>query len=281
MKFVHLAASLVLVLVAFPASSPSADLAEGSMTSELPEHHVEDSSAAAVTRANLLASERFWPYRVALSRAWQPPGPEQALPSGATGVLIRVEEDGKHARIDFGRDGIHEVPVDQTDLVESANRVRRGELEKLAPNFVLAIGPRLLDSKGDALHPLGFRAASEQRLFLCVFADPSASDFASLAQALAALDGRPGLLAVLFPHGRHGDVPVHDRLHALSWTPAFVYDHLAEAYSRTLLAEGTPLPFLLLQTGEGRVLFGSRWEAGAVAKIESALDRATDANPAR
>ena len=50
-------------------------------------------AAAAVTDANLLESERFWPYQVALAR------------DGSLGVLIRVEE-GAIARIDFGRDGI-------------------------------------------------------------------------------------------------------------------------------------------------------------------------------
>jgi hypothetical protein len=63
-----------------------------------------------------------------------------ALPTdGSVGVLIRVE-DGGIARIDFGRDGLREVPIAMTDLVDRANRVRSGELVKLAPNFVLAIG---------------------------------------------------------------------------------------------------------------------------------------------
>ena len=62
------------------------------------------------------------------------------MQAGNVGVLIRVEAPGV-ARVDFGRDGLHEVPVVKTDLVERANQIRRGEAEKLAPNFLLAIGP--------------------------------------------------------------------------------------------------------------------------------------------
>ena len=72
------------------------------------------------------------------------------------GVLIRVEASGL-ARIDFGRDGLYEVPVGATDLVERANRIRTGELRKMAPNFVLAIGPRLVDSAGAHAAPLSGR----------------------------------------------------------------------------------------------------------------------------
>ena len=76
------------------------------------------------------------------------------------------------ARIDFGRDGLYDVPAARTDLVASANRIRLGDLEKTAPNFVLAIGPRLLDSAADSLRPLSFRAAAAEHAYLCVFADP-------------------------------------------------------------------------------------------------------------
>src|SRR5687767_607823 len=80
-----------------------------------------------VTEANLLGSERYWPYQVELTRRFE--APDRALEPGTSGVLIRVE-DADVARIDFGRDGLYEVPVASTDLVARANQVRTGELEK-------------------------------------------------------------------------------------------------------------------------------------------------------
>lgn len=225
-------------------------------------------ASAAVAEANLLANERFWPYQVALAR------------DGSVGVLIRVEAGGV-ARVDFGRDGTREVPVEETDLVERANAVRLGRLEKLAPNFTLAIGPRLLDPAGDELAPLPFPAALEKRGFLCVFADPGAAELADLARALAPLSGRHGVLTILFPQGEHPDAAVRETLRGLGWAVPFVRDHLAEAYTRTLLREGTSLPALLLQTPEGRVVFQSGWRPGASAELEAALEREFARAPAQ
>lgn len=256
-----------LVLVALAPAALHADGARASQS--LPVHLAADASAPAVSERNLLASDRFWPYQVALTRDWQ--GEGRRLASGSLGVLIRVESSGA-ARVDFGRDGLHELPVGATDLVDRANRVRTGELAKAAPNFAFAIGPRLIDPA--SLRPLGLAASVHRRGFLAVFADPSAREFAALARALAPLRDRRGVLTVVFPQGAHADAAVRERLAALGWEAPFVFDHLAESYTRTLLREGAAMPALLLQTSEGRVVFSSPWSEPAAEALGAALERA-------
>jgi len=268
---------LVTAVLAAPLRASPPDPA----MSDVPAHHAEDPSAPAVTAANLLASERFWPYQVTLTTAWQPPAGAQPVAAGTRGVLIRVEEGSGLARIDFGRYGLYEVPVGATDLVADANRVRTGELEKNAANFVLAIGPRLLDAGAPAMVAVPFREVTRHRVFLCVFADPAAKDFPELAKSLAPLRERSGLLTILFPQGQVPDGELFERLHHLGWPTPFVHDHLSEAYTRTLLAEPMPpFPALLLQTDEGRVLFQDRWQAGLPFGLAPALDRALAPAPA-
>jgi hypothetical protein len=225
-----------------------------------------------VTEENLLARERDWPYRVALIRSWQPDS-GRTLRVGQVGVLVRVE-DGGVARVDFGRHGRHSIPVGATDLVERANRIRRGELAKTTPNFVAAIGPRLLDSGHSPLRPLDPAKLEGQGAFLCVFADPEGEDFASLVEGIAPLRRYDGVSTLLFPQGRHADIRVGKKLKALGWTVPFVFNHLAEPYSRTLLPEPAALPALLLQTSEGRVLFQSPWRPGVPAQLIRVLERA-------
>lgn len=228
---------------------------------------------SAVTAANLLDRERFWPFRIALTEAWQPAGRETPLRAGSTGVVIRVESSGT-ARIDFSSDGKYEVPIEKTDLVANANRIRRGELAKAQPNFVYTISTRLVDSGSDSL--VGFEpdVVADRPGFLCVFADPSAEEFEHLARALATLRDRHGVLTILFPQGSHPDATTRERLRALEWTVPFVYDFLSEPYTRTLLAENTPLPALLLQTDEGRVLHRDAARPSAVPALTAALDAA-------
>ncbi len=259
-----------VLLLAILAAALRADASDGNITTSLPEYHASNAQAAVVTPRNLLASERFWPYQVALTAAWRPAGRDQALDPNAPGVLIRVESSGL-ARIDFGRDGLYEVPVGATNLLTSANRIRLGEIEKQAPNFMLAIGPRLIDSRADSLRPFPMEALASARGFLCVFADPDAPGFAALAAALASPRASDGVLTILLPQGAHPDAQVRQRLRSLQWTVPFVYDHLAEPYTRSLLAANSPLPQLLLQTPEGRVLFQSGWREGVAAELAAAL----------
>jgi hypothetical protein len=79
---------------------------------------------------------------------------------------------------------------------------------------------------------------------------------------------------ILFPQGEYPDAQMAEHLGSLNWTVTLVYDRLSEAYTRTLVDEETPMPFLLLHTNEGRVLFRSAWKADVVPALTAALDEA-------
>jgi hypothetical protein len=255
-------------------ASPGAMEPEAAASSgeEIPEHRVADPAAPEVTPSNLLASERFWPYHVQLAALWKPPGAASPLPVGARGVLIRVESE-RDARIDFGRNGVFEVPVAATDLVDQANRVRRGEQRKFLPNFVEAIGPRLVSSEADPMREQPIRETYAHQGFLCVFADPEASGFADLAKALAPLRDRPEVMTILFPQGRPSDASVHAKLRSLGWTVPFVLQHLSEPYTVTLVGEKPVQPAVSLQSREGRLVLEQAWGETTRKALETAMAR--------
>jgi hypothetical protein len=238
-----------------------------------PSDPVERSDEQDVTEQNLLASERFWPYRVRLNETHPVAGRDEPLPAGLTGVLIRVESSGL-PRIDFGSLGKYEIPVRVTDLLARANEIRMGNAQKEEPNFIHAIKARMLDSSSEVLQALRLEETMQRRGFLCVFADPGAEGFDEMAQALAVLRERHGVMTILFPQGTHADPELRERLRALEWPVPFLPDFLAEPYTRTLLVDGTPMPYVMLQTAEGRVLFQRRWGAEASLELVSALDEA-------
>jgi hypothetical protein len=228
-------------------------------------------ASGVVTAGNLLDQERLWPYRVTLTHEWQPPGATVTLAAGTVGVLIRVETGGV-ARIDFSSDGKYEVPIEKTDLVENANRIQRGELEKPAPNFVYAIGTHLVDSAADSLTPLPPETISDRRTYLCVFADSGGVDFAELAKALRPLKARSDMETIFFPQGDQPDAATRDQLRKADWKVPFVYGFLSVPYSRTLIREGTPIPTVMLVTNEGRLLFQETWQASTAPRLRAALD---------
>ena len=262
MRFVARAASVLLCASMYVASAASA----------AKPWEIADPKAPVVTSANLLESERFWPYQIELVSPWQPPDRATPLAAGTLAVLVRIENTGR-ARIDFGRDGLFEVPIDVTDLVGRANQIRLGAMPKIAPNLAHAIGPRLVDSDADTIRPLDFPATFEPQAFLVVFADPEAKSFEALARSLAPFRGRPGLLTVLLPQGLRPDVKVRDTLRALDWKVPFVMDQFDEGYTRSLLPRGTSIPAVMLLTREGRVLFERAWKTDTAAALASVIDR--------
>ncbi|MGH0035577.1 MAG: hypothetical protein ACQGVK_11185 [Myxococcota bacterium] len=266
-----LALPCVLMLLAL-AAGPLHAGQEGHITGNLPAFDAADAEAKAITADDLLANERFWPYQVALVEPWTPEGRTRPLPPRINGVLVRVESGGR-ARIDFGRDGLAVVPVSITNLVERANQVRRGELDKIAPNFLLAVGPRLLHSKTGVPRPFDVASAWQDPGFLCVFADSSPEELAKLAEALAPLAGRHGVSTLLFPHGPRTNREVLETLRDLDWKIPFMYDHLSESYTKSLLPEDVGMPAVVLQTNEGRVVLESSWKPGVVDRIREAMDR--------
>ena len=253
---------------------------ESAASAQLPLQPAATAWDVVITDANVYEHERHWPNIVALTKEWRPPGEpnaENVLQAGIRGALIRVDllpvdrgdsrseagaapETRAHARIDFGRHGPHEVPIDHTDLVERASEVRRGLRHKTAPNFVLQVGTRLVDSSHEALRPVSSNALAEASMFLCVFANPEEADFEPLVRELADLEEIEGLRTIFFPQAldRSQLAFVKEKLQALSWTVPFAYPHLSEGYTRSLIGAGAETPFALLVTPNGRVLYRSK-----------------------
>lgn len=83
---------------------------------------------------------QFWPpYAFLKEPLPQKEGNGPILPD-IRGVLIRITDDGR-ALIDFGRHGMHDVPVEQTTLPAQARRIQEGKESKRGPNYLQMLGP--------------------------------------------------------------------------------------------------------------------------------------------
>jgi len=258
-----LAALLVGVLAA--ASVPAA--AQMRAGGGIARHAAADPSAPAVTADTLPLEDRFWPFRVRMTSAWVPPGGTEPVPLDRPGVLVRVNDDGT-ARVDFASRGRFEVPIDRTDLVERANRVRTGEIEKFGPNLVVTIGNKLIDTSGDDVRVYTIFLDTPVRGILCVYADPAADDFAVLAEQLGPLAARHDLEVVVLPQTESKDLAVWRRFREVGLEAPFVRFRYMAPFTRSLLGPApSPLPYFQLATREGRVLRAGPWDADAPAGV--------------
>ena len=245
-----------LLCVALGCSAATQQDADRASAPEPGASQADDATAdVAITPDSVYGKERYWPAIVAMTQDWLPPGETVPLQAQYRGTLVRVEADGR-VRIDFGRHGKHDVPMDHTDLVERANEVRAGSQTKLAPNFVLRVGNSLLDSSSESIRPYKLGEIAGASGYLCVFADPRADDFPILAQQLAVLEGMNGVRTVFFPQSvvREDAQFVHEGLGKLSWRVAYMYPRLSGNYTLSLLGEIPERPRAQLVSPEGRVI---------------------------
>ena len=246
-------------------------------------YSVAEPEAPVVTVDNLLESDRFWPYHVMLTKSFAPHGKHgagQSLPAGIRAVLIRVDESAATLRLDFGRDGVQEVPVGATDFLDRANAVRLGKETKVAPNFVYLLASRLVDPSQERLSPYRYDHEVARYGFICAIAGPDDLRSMYMAKELRKL-GRehPLWLTIYFPLGQVRDTEVRDILCELDWRVPFLYDHLSESYVASLLPEGLAAPAILVVSKEGRLDYASTWSIPEGPVLDKILTRMETADP--
>jgi len=255
----------------FASSDPTTAATTRTTTAALPAFSAADPGAPAVSEADLMANERFWPYTVSLTSDWQVPAGERTLRAGTKGVLVRVEA-GDRVRVDLGREGVVTVPVGHTDVVARANAIRAGESRKDAPNLTWAIGARILDGGADEVALYGMENALAKRGYLLVFVDPAdTTTFDAMATVLGGFGERDGVLTVVVPQRRIGDGAMLAALGRADWSTAYLLAHLAMPYTASLLGEDARAPYVMLQTNEGRVVFEGPWSETLVPALSRAL----------
>lgn len=244
--------------------------ASAEMQSQVPAYRAEDPAAAAVTLVDAYQRERFWPPFLTLTEKPATLPALAAVPEGFRGTLLRIEEDGR-ARIDFGRDGLHLVPLAATDFVERADMIRRGFEKKDAPNFTMLIGARLISSDTDMMIPFPFAAVTGQKVYVCLFVSTEGDALERMVGGLGNLFPKPGVMPMVFPLGEQRDSMIRTRLREAKQPWAFVHDHLSDSYAAGLLPSALPAPAILCLSPEGRVLAALPWNEEAVDRVRNAI----------
>ncbi len=239
-------------------------------------YRAADPTAPVLDAANVFDHERFWPYRVRLTAPFEIEGREKPIRPGTGGVLVRLRS-AEVATIDFGRDGLRDVAVSDTNLIDEANAIRRGERDKVSPNLVHAIGPRLVDTAAAVPAKVDFEALVGEGVpgMLEVFARPEA--IPELARELAPLHGRHGVWTVFYPHGEPGsvvDARVRKQLREAGWPVPFLEGYLAMGYSRSRRVAESSGPSLQIETSEGRLIYAGAFRPGIASELAERLDAA-------
>lgn len=238
-----------------------------------------DPNSAAVTAENLLEREQFWPYHTALTQNWLPAdGTAGQLAAGLSGILLRIKENGTDALVDFGRNGLHAIPVSYLDVVVRAEAIRAGTGEKRAENLVLRIGGRLVDGAAASLRPFIYDHEKNYQLWMVLFAAPGSVEFQEMHAFFAEYTPQDAsVFPMLFPLGAKEDAEVLSILQEKEWGIPFVYHFLAPSYLRSMQPENVKGPAVVLFSPEGRLILAKEWSPSAgyevIRELEARVNR--------
>lgn len=208
--------------------------------------------AAAITSENVYERDRYWPDQVVLPEPVELESGNETRPNQRA-IVIRLLEPGDEVLLDFGRGGVHTVPIEQTDFVERAEAMRTGERTQIAPNLVLALSSRLVDPDGE--NPVGYQYdhAKGWDAFALIVAAPAQLDFEALKPVIEGL-WEAGVHPIWIPLDRESDVRVWKPLYDHQVNLPYVFRHFAEPYVNVLGIDDLEPPYYMLMTENGKLL---------------------------
>lgn len=99
------------------------------------------------------SDSEYWPQYVELKQRLEISG--SFLRADRKAVLIRLIDESV-GLVDFGRQGVHEIPLEVTDFAERFDDLRYGRAFKRLPNVFEMLGPRMLKEAQGELETLKF-----------------------------------------------------------------------------------------------------------------------------
>lgn len=220
-----------------------------------------------LTSQSLPAHSDFWPPKIHLTGDVETR--TGTFSTGQRGVLLRIEGNPAIAVVDFGRDGIHEVPLDQTDALATARRIKDGEEPKPLPNYLSMLGPpklfRAVEGKMKAI-PLHETGDWKGFLFLYLpVEDLDWTAFAGLLEENKDLVRKTGLQPLLLPLSRIKDAELFQKLKEYSLPVAVMHDFLGFSFLNALAHQPGDGPLFVATDLNGKVI--GRWDEFTLAPL--------------
>ena len=97
-------------------------------------------------------------------------GSKQTLIPAVPGVLVRITEEG--AVVDFGSNGRHILPIEQTDVIAQAERLRQANLAEHQASLHTQIGDKFWRWDGENLVRLGSDYFKDKKYLVFLYAEP-------------------------------------------------------------------------------------------------------------
>ncbi len=246
-------------------------------------------AAPSLTESALYDNSALWPPRAALTVDYTSSDADdpRTIPSRREAVLIRLEPDEPiHALLDFGRLGLHSVPLTQTDILERAEKIASGGMEKQTPNWTMMLGRGF-----SKLHPAPFQGGTNVPLtdlkdvehFLIVYLDADPEAMRATAELLdqhAEALKEASTLPVIFGTGEFPYIGEPAYMKTLRENgmekQKFIVPHVSVPYARSMDHSIPGSPAIVLVDAEGKTLYEPGSEATTITAMFTELEAYLD-----
>lgn len=224
-------------------------------------------AAPSLTDSAVYDNSALWPQRAALTADFDTIDSDasRTIPSGREAVLIRLEPgEPIHALLDFGRLGLHSVPLAQTDVLTRAEKIKNGDEEKEIPNWTMMIGrgfSKLNHGTGQGGSSVPLSDLEGIKRFLIVYLDSDVEAMQATGELLdqyAEIFEANSILPVIFGIGRFptiGEAPYMRTLRENGLEPyIFIVPHVSAPYARSMAHGISKGPGIILVDTEGKTL---------------------------
>ena len=209
----------------------------------------------------------FWPPKIHLTEDVETR--KGTLSAGQRGVLLRIEGGPAIAVVDFGRDGIHEVPLDKTDALATARRIKDGEKDKPLPNYLSMLGPpKLFHAVEGKMKAISLHETGDWKGFFLLYLSVEDLDWAALAGLLQEnkdLIRKTGLQPLLLPLSRVEDAELFQKIREHSLPVAVMHGFLGFSFLNALAHHPGDGPLFVATDLNGKIL--GRWDEFTLAPL--------------
>jgi hypothetical protein len=223
----------------------------------LPERVVADETLEAV----LAWRSEWWPYKVELREPFSPGEGKRTIPAGTDAVLVRVE--GREALLDFGRNGIHRLGFEQTDLLLRALARSREPVDFKG----LGVFTGVMFNKFFRVENGRARSNREwdfagKRYLVLLYVEVGSEDGERFVTVVnrhreAADESLDDVEHVLIPYDR-GEDELLEAVRARAFEGPVMYHFIAPGYTRSFQHGAGEEPTAVVIDHNGRILWGPR-----------------------
>lgn len=209
-------------------------------------------AVSSLCSSDLLSQSEAWPYRIELRQDVE----TMHLKEGQIGVLVRAYEKSEgqvKLLVDFGRNGMHSVSPDWTDIQERIFQIQTGGMAKDMPNYVQLLANKFVLLRPEDNYKLKLEEFEDYEGFAFLY-PTSARGMHALLDLAKHDDSLHQSIILVLPDFDMDPEQMRREIREYHLEAGYLFPHLLNPYRKTLSHDVDGADVLIVTDKDGRIL---------------------------